>query len=59
MFDIILSLGIAPKVSSVHSVNSGSEMVWAKHVYVKNTFLATLIAKSREGDNFEFLLCAF
>ena len=43
----------------VHTMNSGSEMVEAKHVSGKNRFLSTLIAKSRGGKIFEFLHCPF
>ena len=36
-------------------MNSGSEMVEAKHVSGKNMFWSTLTAKSRGGKFFEFL----
>ena len=42
-----------------HTVNSGSEMVEAKHVSGKNIFWSTLTVKSRGGKNFEFLHCPF
>jgi hypothetical protein len=42
-----------------HTVNSGSEMVEAKHVSEKNTFWSSLTAKSRAGKIFEFLHCPF
>ena len=43
----------------LHTVNSGSEMVEAKHVSGKNIFWSTLTAKSRGGKIFEFLHCPF
>ena len=43
----------------MHTVNSGSEMVEAKHVSGKNIFWSTLTAKSRRGKFFEFLHCPF
>ena len=42
-----------------HTVNSGSEMVEAKHVSGKNIFWSTLTVKSRGGKIFEFLHCPF
>ena len=46
-------------VGASHTVNSGSEMVEAKHVSGKNIFWSTLTAKSRGGKIFEFLHCPF
>ena len=43
----------------LHTVNSGSEIVGAKHVSGKNIFWSTLTAKSRGGKFFEFLHCPF
>ena len=43
----------------MHTVNSGSEMVKAKHVSGKNILWSTLTAKSRGGKIFEFLHCPF
>ena len=40
-------------------MNSGSEMVEAKHVSEKNIFWSTLTVKSRGGKIFEFLHCPF
>ena len=40
-------------------MNSGSEMVEAKHVSGKNIFWSTLTVKSRGGKIFEFLHCPF
>ena len=40
-------------------MNSGSEMVEAKHVSGKNIFWSSLTAKSRGGKIFEFLHCPF
>ena len=45
--------------SHYHTVNSGSEMVEAKHVSGKNIFWSTLTVKSRGGKIFEFLHCPF
>ena len=42
-----------------HTVNSGSEMVEAKHVSGKNIFWSTLTVKSRGGKIFEFVHCPF
>ena len=42
-----------------HTMNSGSEMVEAKHVSGKNIFWSTLTVKSRGGKIFEFLHCPF
>ena len=44
---------------AAHTVNSGSEMVEAKHVSGKNIFWSTLTVKSRGGKIFEFLHCPF
>ena len=46
-------------IQTYHTMNSGSEMVEAKHVSGKNIFWSTLIAKSRGGKIFEFLHCPF
>ena len=46
-------------MQSDHTVNSGSEMVEAKHVSGKNIFWSTLTVKSRGGKIFEFLHCPF
>ena len=43
----------------IHTVNSGSEMVEAKHVSGKNIFWSTLTVKSRGGKIFEFVHCPF
>ena len=40
-------------------MNSGSEIVEAKHVSRKNIFWSTLTAKSKGGNFFEFLHCPF
>ena len=45
--------------SSRHTVNSGSEMVEAKHVSEKNIFWFTLTVKIRGGKIFEFVHCPF
>ena len=42
-----------------HTVNSGSEMVEAKHVSGRNILWSTFTAKSRGGKIFEFLHCPF
>merc|ERR1712001_621650 len=42
-----------------HTVNSGSEMVEAKHVSGKDIFWSTLTVKSRGGKIFDFLHCPF
>ena len=42
-----------------HTVNSGSEMVEAKHVSGKNIYWSTFIGKSKERKNFDFLHCPF
>ena len=44
---------------SLHTVNSGSEMVEAKHVSGKNICWSTLIAKSLGRKKFHFLHCPF
>ena len=46
-------------LQGTHTVNSGSEMVEAKHVSGKNIFWSSLTAKSRGGKIFEFLHCPF
>ena len=43
----------------VHTVNSGSEMVGAKHVSGKNIYWSTCIGKSKERKIFDFLHCPF
>ena len=43
----------------VHTVNSGSEMVEAKHVSGKNIFWSTCIGKNKERKIFDFLHCPF
>ena len=40
-------------------MNSGSEMVGAKHVSGKNIYWSTCIGKSKERKNFDFLHCPF
>ena len=42
-----------------HTVNSGSEMVEAKHVSGKNIYWSTFIGKSKERKIFDFLHCPF
>ena len=42
-----------------HTVNSGSEMVRAKHVSGKNIYWSTCIGKSKERKIFDFLHCPF
>ena len=42
-----------------HTVNSGSEMVEAKHVSGKNIYWSTFIGKSKERKFFDFLHCPF
>ena len=42
-----------------HTVNSGSEMVGAKHVSGKNIYWSTCIGKSKERKIFDFLHCPF
>ena len=42
-----------------HTVNSGSEMVGAKHVSGKNIYWSTFIGKSKERKIFDFLHCPF
>ena len=42
-----------------HTVNSGSEMVGAKHVSGKNICWSTCIGKSKERKIFDFLHCPF
>ena len=42
-----------------HTVNSGSEMVGAKHVSGKNICWSTCIGKSKERKFFDFLHCPF
>ena len=49
-YDILLGL---------HTANSGSEMIEAKHVSRKNIFWSTLTVKSRGGKIFEFLRFPF
>ena len=44
---------------TVHTVNSGSEMVGAKHVSGKNIYWSTCIGKSKERKIFDFLHCPF
>ena len=53
-----MSSAIALSIT-IHTVNSGSEMVEAKHVSGKNIFWSTLTVKSRGGKIFEFLHCPF
>ena len=55
----IISTVRADKKVRTHTVNSGSEMVEAKHVSGKNICWSTLTAKSRGGKIFEFLHCPF
>ena len=43
----------------LHTVNSGSEMVGAKHVSGKNIYWSTCIGKSKERKIFDFLHCPF
>ena len=43
----------------MHTVNSGSEMVGAKHVSGKNIYWSTCIGKSKERKIFDFLHCPF
>ena len=45
--------------SPMHTVNSSSEMVEAKHVSGKNIFWSTLTVKGRGGKIFEFVHCPF
>ena len=42
-----------------HTVNSGSEMIGAKHVSGKNIYWSTCIGKSKERKIFDFLHCPF
>ena len=42
-----------------HTMNSGSEMVEAKHVSGKNIYWSTFIGKSKERKFFDFLHCPF
>ena len=44
---------------SIHTVNFGSEMVWAKHVSGKNIFCSMNKEKIMEERIFEILLCPF
>jgi len=44
---------------TIHIVNSGTEMVEAKHVSGKNIFWSTLTVKSSGGNIFEFVHCPF
>ena len=48
-----------PLESAYHTVNSGSEMVGAKHVSGKNIYWSTCIGKSKERKIFDFLHCPF
>ena len=43
----------------VHTVNSGSEMIEAKHVSGKNIYWSTFIGKRKERKFFDFLHCPF
>ena len=43
----------------VHTVNFGSEMVWAKNVSGKNIFCSTIKEKIREERIFEIVHCPF
>ena len=45
--------------SLVHIVNSGSEMVEAKHVSGKNIYWSTFIGKSKERKKIDFRHCPF
>ena len=42
-----------------HTVNSGSEIVGAKHVSGKNIYWSTCIGKTKERKIFDFLHCPF
>ena len=44
---------------ALHTVNSGSEMVRAKHVSGKDIYWSTCIGKSKERKIFDFLHCPF
>ena len=46
-------------LQDIHTVNSGSEMVEAKHVSGKNIYWSTFISKSKERKFFDFLHCPF
>ena len=46
-------------MATAHTVNSGSEMVEAKHVSGKNIYWSTFIGKSKERKIFDFLHCPF
>ena len=43
----------------IHTVNFGSEMVWAKHVSGKNIFCSMNKEKIREERIFEIVHCPF
>ena len=51
--------GGAARHGTAHTVNSGSEMVGAKHVSGKNIYWSTCIGKSKERKIFDFLHCPF
>ena len=53
------SLHFAIELINDHTVNSGSEMVGAKHVSGKNICWSTCIGKSKERKIFDFLHCPF
>ena len=59
LFQSIIFLHIIFSWSSNHTVNSGSEMVEAKHVSGKNIYWSTFIGKSKERKIFDFLHCPF
>ena len=51
--------GLSRSLKINHTVNSGSEMVGAKHVSGKNIYWSTCIGKSKERKIFDFLHCPF
>ena len=55
----IFSLRFERLISLSHTVNSGSEIVEAKHVSGKNIYWSTFIGKSKERKIFDFLHCPF